>query len=211
MLNSLFELRLELARHGVCGIDALATEHQVQHRHDDEAAADAEPLIARHYATVGSRSASGGVSVNTKAENLGQLNLVMADRGDSEGEIAVADRLRARFTAMPALEVKFGRPAYFSLKTPVEVIIFGDDLADLRTYSLDLARRLEDVPGLVDVRSSLEAGNPELQVVFDRDRLAAMYGDQGGLVVGRVENDYQVRVHFPYVPPEPKDQAPCAS
>jgi HAE1 family hydrophobic/amphiphilic exporter-1 len=33
----------------------------------------------------------------------------------------------------------------------------------------------------VDVRSSLEAGNPELQVVFDRDRLAAMGLDMGQL------------------------------
>ena len=30
------------------------------------------------------------------------------------------------------------------------------------------------VPGLVDVRSSLEAGSPELQVVFDRARLATL-------------------------------------
>jgi two-component system sensor histidine kinase AlgZ len=31
-----------------------------------------------------------------------------------------------------------------------------------------------------------------------RDRLAALYGDAAGMVVGRVENDYQVRLHFPY-------------
>ena len=31
-----------------------------------------------------------------------------------------------------------------------------------------------------------------------RDRLASLYGDQAGMVVGRVEDDYQVRLHFPY-------------
>jgi two-component system sensor histidine kinase AlgZ len=31
-----------------------------------------------------------------------------------------------------------------------------------------------------------------------RDRLASLYGDAAGMVVGRVENDYQVRLHFPY-------------
>jgi two-component system sensor histidine kinase AlgZ len=31
-----------------------------------------------------------------------------------------------------------------------------------------------------------------------RDRLASLYGDEAGMVVGRVENDYQVRLHFPY-------------
>ena len=146
-----------------------------------EEAAAAEPDLARYYATVGSRLISGGMSLNTKAENLGQLNLVMADRGDDVGEMAVAERLRRRFAVVPDLEVKFGRPSYFSLKTPVEVVIYGDDLDDLRAYSLDLAGRLGALPGLVDVRSSLEAGNPELQVVFDRERLAAMGLDMGTL------------------------------
>ncbi len=146
-----------------------------------EQAAATEPGIERYYATVGSRLVSGGVSLNTKAENLGQLNIVMTDRADDAGEMAVADDLRRQFLAMPDLEVKFGRPSYFSLKTPIEVIVFGDDLDELRAYSLDLARRLEAVPGLVDVRSSLEAGNPELQVVFDRERLASLGLDMGVL------------------------------
>ncbi|HPF69582.1 MAG TPA: efflux RND transporter permease subunit [Candidatus Krumholzibacteria bacterium] len=146
-----------------------------------EQAAAAEPGVERYYATIGSRLVSGGMSLNTKAENLGQLNLVMKDRADDRGEMAVADDLRARFTAMPDVEVKFGRPSYFSLKTPIEVVIYGDDLDELRAYSLELAQRLETVPGLVDVRSSLEAGNPELQVVFDRERLASLGLDMGVL------------------------------
>jgi HAE1 family hydrophobic/amphiphilic exporter-1 len=146
-----------------------------------EAAAAADSSLALYYATVGSRQISGGVSVNNKAENLGQLNLVLADRADDEAELAAAEHLRRSFQDVPDLEVKFGRPSYFSLKTPVEVIVFGEDLEELRDYSLDLAAALADVPGLVDVRSSLEAGNPELQVKFDRRRLAALGLDMGTL------------------------------
>jgi HAE1 family hydrophobic/amphiphilic exporter-1 len=146
-----------------------------------EAAADAEPAVDRHYATVGSRLIAGGLSLNTKAENLGQLNVVLERGADEAIEIAVADRLRERFAALPDLEARFGRPSYFSLKTPVEVVVFGEDLDALRGYSLELARALSAVPGLVDVRSSLEAGNPELQVVFDRERLAALGLDMGVL------------------------------
>ena len=146
-----------------------------------EQAAAAEPGVERYYATVGSRLVSGGMSLNTKAENLGQLNVVMKDRADDRAEAAAAEHLRERFARLPDVEVKFGRPSYFSLKTPVEVIVYGEDLDELRAYSLDLARRLASVPGLVDVRSSLEAGNPELQVVFDRDRLASLGLDMGTL------------------------------
>jgi len=144
-----------------------------------EAATAEQADVDFYYATVGSRLVSGGQSLNTKAENLGQLNIVVTDRADEEAEMRVADALRERFRAVPDLEVKFGRPSYFSLKTPVEVVLFGEDLEELREVSLDVVRRLTAVPGLVDVRSSLEAGNPELRVVFDRDRLAAMGLDMG--------------------------------
>jgi HAE1 family hydrophobic/amphiphilic exporter-1 len=130
---------------------------------------------------VGSRLPAGGVNVNTKAENLAQLNLVMRDRSDEIAEAAAAERLRQTFLQIPDVEAKFGRPGYFSLKTPVEIQIYGEDLEALRSYSLDLAGAVGQVPGLVDVRSSLEAGNPELRVVFDRRRLAALNLDMATL------------------------------
>jgi len=160
------------------GTSLAATDRVLQRL---EATAGAAEGVALHYATVGSRSGAGGLGANTRAENLGQLNVIVSDRGDRDLETAVAEQLRRDFALVPDLEAKFGRPAYFTLKTPIEVQIFGEDLDALRRYSLEVARRLERVPGLVDVRSSLEAGNPELQVVFDRDRLAALGLDMAAL------------------------------
>ncbi len=160
------------------GTSLAATDRIVQRM---EAAADAQPGVALQFATVGSRSGAGGVTTNTRGENLGQLNVVLADRADEQLELRTAEALRDSFARIPDLQARFGRPAYFTLKTPVEVELYGEDLDLLRDYSLDLARRLQGVPGLADVRSSLEAGNPELQVVFDRDRLAAMGLDMASL------------------------------
>ena len=146
-----------------------------------ETAASEQDEIDVYYATVGSRLVAGGISLNTKAENLGQLNVSLRNRSDESVEEAVVGRLRERFAVIPDLDAKFGRPSYFSLKTPVELILYGDNLEELRDYSLDLAQQMGTLPGLVDVRSSLEAGNPELQIIFDRDRLAAMGLDMGVL------------------------------
>jgi len=146
-----------------------------------EASAAKEDEIDVYYATVGTRLVAGGISLNTKAENLGQLNVSLKNRTDEAVEAAVVGRLRDQFVLIPDLDAKFGRPSYFSLKTPVELILYGDNLEELRDYSLDLAQQMGMVPGLVDVRSSLEAGNPELQIIFDRDRLAAMGLDMGVL------------------------------
>ena len=130
--------------------------------------------VAVAYATAGSRLVAGGLSLSTTAEHYGQLNVVLADRNDELAEQRVANELRAVFSTIPELDTTFGKPTYFSLKTPVEVILFSDDLAALSAWAPVLADKLSAVPGLVDVRSSLEEGNPELQIIFDRDRLASL-------------------------------------
>jgi len=133
-----------------------------------------DPAVAVLYTTAGSRLVSGGLSLSTTAEHYGQLNVVLADRRDEAAEQAVADRLRDHFATIPELEARFGKPTYFSVETPIEVILFSDDLRALTEYAPQLADALAGIPGLVDVRSSLEEGNPELQIVFDRERLAAL-------------------------------------
>lgn len=138
-----------------------------------------EPLIdddrvAVSYSTAGSRLVSGGLSLSTKAEHYGQLNVVLADRRDEELEEAVATKLRNHFGRIPDLGAKFGKPSYFSLKTPIEVVLFSDDLEQLTLYTRRLEGALENIDGLVDLRSSLEEGNPEYQIIFDRTRLAAL-------------------------------------
>jgi HAE1 family hydrophobic/amphiphilic exporter-1 len=160
------------------GTSLAATDRILQEMESETSARDE---IDRFYSMVGSRLVAGGMSLNTKAENLGQLNIVLANRRDEAAELQIAESLRERFEKIPDLNVTFGRPSYFSLKTPVEVILFGENLQELRDYSLDLAQDLSTVDGLVDVRSSLEAGTPELQVVFDRRRLASLGLDMGVL------------------------------
>jgi len=168
------------------GASLAATDRVVS---EMEAATRADPRIERSYARVGSRLVAGGMSLNTMGEHFGQINVVLKNKTDDATEEAVVGELRERFASIPDIEAKFGRPSYFSLKTPIELVLYGEDLEALRDYSLDLSRELEAIPGLVDVRSSLEAGNPELQVVFNRDQLAAL-----NLDIGTMSSTLQNRV-----------------
>lgn len=154
-----------------------------------EATVAAEPGVAVTYATVGSRLVAGGASLKTKDENLGQIDVVLADRANGEAEREISERLRERFSHVPGITSKMGRPSFFSISTPVEVVFFGEDLEALRAYTLALLPDVQKVPGLADVRASLEAGNPELTVRFDRDRLAAQ-----GLSLDQVSSSLHDRV-----------------
>jgi HAE1 family hydrophobic/amphiphilic exporter-1 len=133
-----------------------------------------EAAVSRHYTTVGSRVVAGGLSLRTKAEHIGQLNIVLRNRRDEAGEEALAQRLRATFESIPDLVVRHGKPTYFSLKTPIEMIMYGEDQSVLRDFSRTLEGLLRMVPGLTDIRSSLEEGAPEIQIVFNRARLAGL-------------------------------------
>ncbi len=124
------------------------------------------------YAVVGTSSEQGGIA-GEQRENIGELTLTVASPASREVEEAVMERLRPVLDTGGDLEYRFGRPSYFSFKTPIEVEIRGYNLNLLQRLAEDLAARLREIDGLVDVKSSTEGGNPELQIRFDRERLTA--------------------------------------
>ena len=123
------------------------------------------------YTTVGSVGESGG---SEERENIAQINVRLYREIDREGEEAIMNRLRHRFNQIPALEHKFSRPAYFSFKTPVEVEISGYNLKTLQELSQELSFRMSNISGLTDIKSSAESGNPEIQITFNRRKLASL-------------------------------------
>ena len=91
-----------------------------------------------------------------------------------------------------ALKYRFGRPTYFSFRSPVEVQIRGHNLALLEVLADQVAARMRAVEGLVDVKSSTEGGNPELQIVFDRERLSTLnytVAELGAVIRSKVQGD----------------------
>ena len=57
---------------------------------------------------------------------------------------------------------------------PIEVKIFGKDLGVLSELSQEATRRMNEIEGLVDVEETFTFGSPELQVRFDRERMAQL-------------------------------------
>ena len=57
---------------------------------------------------------------------------------------------------------------------PIEVKIFGKDLGVLSELSQEATRRMNEIEGLVDVEETFTFGSPELQIRFDRERMAQL-------------------------------------
>jgi HAE1 family hydrophobic/amphiphilic exporter-1 len=81
-------------------------------------------------------------------------------------------RIRDILEAVPDLRSKVRFPSLFSTRTPVEVEIYANDLDRLKALSREAFSRMETVRGITDIQSSLSQGNPEIQIVYDRQRLA---------------------------------------
>jgi HAE1 family hydrophobic/amphiphilic exporter-1 len=107
-------------------------------------------------------------------ENWGELNVTMVSGSKrADEEIAMVD-LRRDLERLPGVQYKFSRPTLFSFKTPIEVEVAGFDLDKLKSVSNEIARRMHASPSFADVKSTMEIGHPEIQIVFDRERAAAL-------------------------------------
>ncbi len=67
---------------------------------------------------------------------------------------------------------------------PVELSVRGPNLDQLEEYTNDLRNRIKDIPGLVDLKSSLEPGKPEMRIYLDRDLAADLGVGTGELAQG---------------------------
>ncbi|MDA0746017.1 MAG: efflux RND transporter permease subunit [bacterium] len=105
-------------------------------------------------------------------------------------------RLRESLADLPQASIDFSRPALFSFKTPIEVEIRGYDLDELSRLSREVEAAMQNVPGLYDVKSSLQRGSPEVQINYRRDLLATYnlnLRDVATLVREKVQGDVVTR------------------
>ena len=133
-----------------------------------------KPAVERVTTEAGTSGASGFSGGANRVEHQGRLGVVMADRSDQASEASVVEAIRADLAGRPGIRHEFGRPSWFSFRRPIEVEVHSED----RRLLVPSARRIRDavaeVPGLADVRSTAEAGSPEIRVRFAADRLAGL-------------------------------------
>jgi len=135
-----------------------------------ERVAAKHPLVASVHGTIGVDPRVNASS--DEGEHTARLRLTLVEGGDvAEREQKVMDDLRGQLSGLQPLEVNMSRPALFSFRTPVEVVLYGFDLDQLRRTSALVVDRLAQERGLRDVRSSLVDGNPEVRILYDRERL----------------------------------------
>ena len=164
-------------------------------RHVGELASvlDGDPRLESWSTVVGGKGFALTTTGN-EGENVARIQVRMAPGSDAAAEAAVAALLRERLAeAAGVTRFELERPTVFTFRTPIEVELYGDDLAVIHRAAAAVRERLQEIPGLVDVESSATLGNPELQVHFRREPLARL-GLDLAQVAGTVRNKVQGEV-----------------
>ncbi|MBD3615142.1 MAG: efflux RND transporter permease subunit [Gracilimonas sp.] len=130
-------------------------------------------------------------------ENWGEMNVTLASGSSAAEEEVAMNQLRTSLSQIPGLEYKFERPALFSFSTPIEIEISGFDLDKLKEAGDAVARKLSSNNRFADVKSTMETGSPEIQIIFDRDKAASL-GLQVHDVADRIVNNIRGNVATRY-------------
>jgi len=156
-----------------------------------EAAAEL-PAISRAYAVAGTGNRLDANPVDS-GENTGTLDVTLTDAAREAETIAA---LRSRLDDLAGIESEFTRPALFTLATPIEVVLAGYDLQRLGVAAAAVRQRMEASGQFRDIRSSIEGGHPEIQIVFDQERasqLGLTTRDIADRIVSNVRGDVATR------------------
>ena len=110
-------------------------------------------------------------------------------RNKTELIAAIAQRLKP----FPGVQLNFSQPIQNAfdellsgIKAQLAIKIFGEDLAVLRAKSEEIRTSIDNIPGLVDLSAEQNFGQPQVQIVANREA-CARYGVTVGAIMEMVE------------------------
>ncbi len=159
-------------------------------------AATAMPAVAYTYSVAGTGNRLDA-NPEEAGEHTGTLNVVLQPGQDAAAEAQVIAALRDELAQQPGVATTFSRPSLFTFTTPLEIEVTGYDLDALATASTRIADAMRQSPAFTDVKTSVQAGHPELQMRFNHARLAQL-GLNAGDVANRVADKVRGQVATRY-------------
>ena len=129
-------------------------------------------IVAKHPAVDALMSSAGQGGGGVTGSNIGRLVIRLAPRDTRVGADELIEELRAATRGVGGASISFQNPASINVGSLIsssdyQLTLKSGDFDILKATAADVERRLDQVPGLIDVSSNLELRNPELRVVLD--------------------------------------------
>ncbi|HJU83336.1 MAG TPA: efflux RND transporter permease subunit, partial [Holophagaceae bacterium] len=134
------------------------------------------PGVAQAYTTIG--TGLGGTI------NKGGIYVKLAE-GRRPNQVWIRRHLREAFRSVAGVETTVGAVNDFGQQSPIMLALQGPERSAVMQAEPLVRKAVQEVPGAVDIQSSLDAGKPELRLVVDR-RAASDLGVSPALVASLV-------------------------
>ena len=129
--------------------------------------------IALNYSVAGTGNRLDASPVDA-GENTGTLSVTLEAGAGREAEQAAMRAMRDALSHLPGVQYEFSRPSLMSFSNPLQIEISGYDLLTLEAVNRDIVDAMGQSDRFTDIRTTIEMGNPEIQIVFDQERAAAL-------------------------------------
>ena len=107
-------------------------------------------------------------------DNTGTLSIALAPGAGRDDENATMDAMRRELARIPGVQYEFSRPTLMTFASPLQIEIAGYDLEGLALVSQAIVTEMSADDRFADIRTTIERGNPEIQIVFDQERAAKL-------------------------------------
>ncbi|MGV3539912.1 MAG: efflux RND transporter permease subunit [Rufibacter sp.] len=132
------------------------------------------PEVKRVFTTVGTTASSQQGQTSAYQAELSVALVDVKERSFSTQEFsrrAKAD-IESKLPNVEVTPVPVGLVG--NAQAPIQVVLSGSNIDTLIAFSKRVTNLVEGVQGTVDVEVSVEGGNPEIEVVVDRDKMASV-------------------------------------
>ncbi|MDH3274840.1 MAG: efflux RND transporter permease subunit [Gammaproteobacteria bacterium] len=116
-------------------------------------------------------------------DNTGTLSISLTPGAGRAEENATMDAMRTELARLPGVQYEFSRPTLMTFASPLQIEIAGYDLEALSWVSGLVVQEMSASDRFTDIKTTVERGNPEIQIVFDQERAAKL-----GLAVRDIAN-----------------------
>ena len=131
------------------------------------------PNLKTAYAVAGTGNRLDANPVDA-GENSGRLAITLVAGSSREDEDTAINALRKQLANLAGTDYRYSRPSLFSFAAPLELVLTGYDLDRLKTAADQLRTAMQADDRYADVKSTMEAGNPEIRIIFNQERAAQL-------------------------------------
>lgn len=148
-----------------------------------------KPEVRKVFSNIGYSSTNGFMGASG-VSHKSELTVQIVDKKERDVKVEkYAEMIKKEIlNTIPGLKVTVAATGMFgSAEAPIQILLRSSDMNDIYAAANQIMPLIKDVPGLNDIRLSVDKSKPEMHVALDRNKMSML-----GLSVADVGNTLQL-------------------